>query len=81
MFRDHTPGFVPWYLENAQVRFLTIALQQAIEVSTRFKKDESLLEHPSRAHYFVRVPESKVYGRMSGWFLASRKGSYPGDAC
>jgi hypothetical protein len=70
MFRDHTPGFVPWYLENAQVRFLTIALQ--------------LLEHPSRAHYFVRVPESKVrtlYGRMSGWFLASRKGSYPGDAC
>jgi hypothetical protein len=56
LFRDHTPGVVPWYLEGAQVRFLTIALQQAIDVSTRFKKDKSLLEHPSSDHYFVRVP-------------------------
>lgn len=31
-------------------------MQQAIEVSTRFKKDKSLLEHPSSDHYFVRVP-------------------------
>jgi len=56
LFRNHTPGFVPWYLTGAQARFLTTALQQAIDVSTRFKKDEKLLEHPSRDHYFVRVP-------------------------
>ena len=56
MFRNHTPGFVPWYLDSAQARFLTIALQQAIDVSKRFRKDKSLLEYPSNAHYFVRVP-------------------------
>jgi len=56
LFRNHTPGFVPWYLTWAQARFLTTALLQAIDVSMRFKKDKNLLEHPSRAHYFVRVP-------------------------
>ncbi len=39
-----------------EARFLTIALQQAIDASTRFKKDAGLLVHPPGAHYFVRVP-------------------------
>jgi hypothetical protein len=57
LFRNYFPGFFPWYLKNDEVRFLTIALQQAMDVSMRFKKDPELLVHPSMDHYFVRVPD------------------------
>ena len=57
LFRNHMPGFVPWYLNGNETRFLTVALQQAMNVSRRFKKDPGLFVHPSRDHYFVRVPD------------------------
>jgi hypothetical protein len=37
LFRDITPGYMPWYLTASQARFLTLALEQTIEVSTRFR--------------------------------------------
>lgn len=57
LFRSYVPGFVPWYLTGEEARFLTVALQQAMNVPTRFKKDPGLLVHPSKTHYFVRVPD------------------------
>ena len=57
LFRNYIPGFVPWYLKSDEARFLTVALQQAMDVSLRFKKDPGLLVHPSMDHYFVRVPD------------------------
>jgi hypothetical protein len=57
LFRRYKPGFVPWYLKGDEVRFLTIALQQAKDVSLRFKKDPVLLDYPSEVHYLVRVPD------------------------
>lgn len=59
LFRNYMPGFVPWYLTGEEARFLTIALQQAMDVSKRFKKNPRLLVHPSRIHYFVRVPDKQ----------------------
>jgi len=56
-FRNHMPGFFPWYLKCDEARFLTVALKQAMDVSLRFKKDPGLLVHPSKDHYFVRVPD------------------------
>lgn len=56
-FRNYMPGFVPWYLKNDEVRFLTVALKQAMDVSLRFKKYPGLLVHPSMDYYFVRVPD------------------------
>ena len=57
LFRNYMPGFFPWYLKSDEVRFLTVALKQAMDVSMRFKKYPGLLVHPSRDHYFVRVPD------------------------
>ncbi len=57
LFRSYVPGFVPWYLAGEEARFLTVALKQAIDVSTRFKNDPGLLVHPSKVHYLVRVPD------------------------
>ncbi len=56
LFRNYTPGFVPWYLTGEEARFLTLALQQAMEVSLRFKNDHGMLVPPLRGHFFVRVP-------------------------
>ncbi|MCD4805705.1 MAG: hypothetical protein K8R07_08540, partial [Desulfobacterales bacterium] len=57
LFRNYMPGFFPWYLKGDEVRFLTVALQQAMDVSLRIQKDPELLDYPSRDHYFVRVPD------------------------
>lgn len=60
-FRNYTPGLVPWYLTGEEARFLTLALQQAIEVSLRFKKDRMLI-HPSSGEFFVRAPVKQGEG-------------------
>jgi len=57
LFRNYMPGFFPWYLNDDEARILTLALQQAKDVSLRFKKYPGLLVHPSKDHYFVRVPD------------------------
>ncbi len=45
-FHDYSPGMVPWPLEEeAQVRFLIMAVEQAIEVATRCREDQDLLDH------------------------------------
>src|SRR5665648_400943 len=58
LFRNYTPGFVPWYLKRDEVRFLTIALRQAVGVSLRFKTYPEMLGNPCELNYFfVRVPD------------------------
>jgi hypothetical protein len=56
MFRNYTPGLVPWFLTGKEARFLTLALHQAVEVSRRFQKDPDMLNPSSSEQYFVRVP-------------------------
>ena len=56
LFRNYAPGFVPWYLTGEEARFLTLALQQAIEVSRRFEKDPDMLINSSSGKFFVRTP-------------------------
>lgn len=62
LFRNYTPGFVPWYLTGEETRSLTLALQQAIEVSLRFKKNPGMLIHPSSGQFFVRAPVKQGEG-------------------
>jgi len=57
LFRSYRPGYHPWYLTSEEARYLTLALQQAIEVSLRFKKDPDILTPPKENYYLVRVPE------------------------
>jgi hypothetical protein len=57
MFRSYEPGYYPWYLNQPQVHFLTIALQQAADVSLRIKIDGDLLTNTEEDQYLVRIPE------------------------
>lgn len=55
-FRSFRPGFLPWYLEADEVRFLTLALEQVLDVAPRFRLNSRLLPNPSQQRYLVRVP-------------------------
>lgn len=60
LFRSYLPGFFPWHLTNSEVDFLLIALQQAIDVSLRFKNNPDLLNPPDgkEENYLVRVSKN-----------------------
>lgn len=62
LFRSYRPGFYPWFLTAEEARFLSLALEQASELSLRFKDDSDLLKPPSRGYYLVRVKSGK-----EGW--------------
>lgn len=57
LFRSYRPGYQPWFLDAAETRFLTLALEQAMEVALRFRENRRLLSAGGRNTYLVRVPE------------------------
>lgn len=55
MFRSYRPGFQPWFLTGPEVRFLTTALQQSMNVAKRFQTNPDLLPEPNPVGpYLVR---------------------------
>lgn len=60
IFRQYTPGFHPWFLQANDVRFLTHALEQAREVSIRFRDDpDFFLQGDNGEEILVRIPITK----------------------
>lgn len=57
-FRSIQPGFVPWYINGDEARFLIYALEQLIHIVPRFEEDEYLLDLDEDM-YFMRVPVKK----------------------
>jgi hypothetical protein len=57
LFRNYTPGYPPWHLNKNEVEYLTLALQQAMEVSIRFREDPDIITPPKKGQYMVRVPK------------------------
>ncbi len=54
-FRSYRPGFFPWYLTSGEVRFLTLVLQQAVQVTPRVRENHHLLDPPEPGKHLVRV--------------------------
>ncbi len=61
-FRSYLPGYQPWFVTGDEARFLTVALQQALDVALRFKQNRKLLKPPKRDLYLVRTPEQTSEG-------------------
>jgi antitoxin component of RelBE/YafQ-DinJ toxin-antitoxin module len=55
LFRSYRPGYHPWTLNEAEVAFLTLALEQAVAICQRFKENPKLLTPPEEDQYLVRV--------------------------
>jgi hypothetical protein len=57
VFRSYLPGYFPWFLTKSEALFLTVAIEQAIDVALRFREDEKMLTVPDEDEYLVRVPD------------------------
>lgn len=56
VFESFRPGYVPWFLEAGEARFLEIVLAQLLDVAPRFRADDKLFPPVYEARYLVRVP-------------------------
>ncbi len=65
MFRNYEPGYAPWYLTNKEARFLSLALEQTIEVARRLQGNSDLLTPPAEGLFLVRVPQDQ--GDKTAW--------------
>ena len=65
LFRNYRPGYYPWYLTKEEAQYLTLALQQTIDVALRVQEDPDLTTPPNVDLYFVRVPRKK--GQSLKW--------------
>ncbi len=62
LFRSYQPGYHPWFLTAVEAKYLTLCLDQAMEVAIRFKQDPNLLTPRTSNHYLVRVPKKEGTG-------------------
>jgi hypothetical protein len=72
LFRSFQPGYAPWFLSPAEVRFLALVLEQTLDVARRLERNPHLLDAVDGETYLVRVPEGN--GRLA-WRDEQR--SYP----
>jgi hypothetical protein len=57
-FRSFRPGYYPWFVDAGEARFLTLALEQLLDVAPRFKNDRSILFCKSKIDtLLLREPE------------------------
>jgi hypothetical protein len=63
MFRSYRPGYVPWFLTAAEVRLLTVALQQAVQVAKQTRVNPEMLGSVEEAdwHMLIRKREGGVW--------------------
>lgn len=54
-FRHYLPGYFPWLITGAEARFLTLVLEQAMDVTPRYKTNPELLDPFNDERYLVRV--------------------------
>jgi hypothetical protein len=59
MFRSYRAGFVPSLIDQDELRFLSIALEQCLDVFPRFEADPSLLDESEDMTFLVRVPKRR----------------------
>jgi hypothetical protein len=54
-FREHRPGYEPWHISAEQARFMTHALEQALEVAHRYEEEDLELAREEDETILVRV--------------------------
>ena len=54
-FRSHRPGYEDWYLDQEEVRYFTVALEQSLVLATRLREEPELGEKGPRGQILVRV--------------------------
>ncbi|MBN1248492.1 MAG: hypothetical protein JXC32_12595 [Anaerolineae bacterium] len=63
-FRSYQPGYFPGPVSAVEARFLTLVLQQLVEMAPRIKSDPDILVPEEADSYLVRVRKVKGEGRV-----------------
>jgi hypothetical protein len=72
LFRSHRLGYIPWYLDKHEVMFLSIAVQQALEVAKRVREGQlDLFEEVDSDTILTR------YSHAGQWLEEWRKPNVP----
>lgn len=61
LFRSYQPGYVPWYVTDDEARFLTLALEQAIQVCRQYYENPEVLKPPMMTQLLVRVLDGDTW--------------------
>lgn len=67
LFRSYEPGYYPWYITSAEAKFLTLSLQQAMEIAQQFKSNPKILTSPTKDYYLTRMFDEKDTTWKSHW--------------
>jgi len=59
LFRSYVPGYLPWLLSPEEARFLTMCLEQGLEVALRVRQNPHLLDPLRQGLYLIRTPEKE----------------------
>ncbi len=62
-FRDYSPGYAPWFINEEQAIYLTTAIKQAIGVAKKYQLDDDYLDHEEEPEaYLLRVCKANEDG-------------------
>jgi len=59
LFRNYSPGYLPWFINEEEIDFLTALIPQAMDVCDRAAESLDVLKPPREAQMLVRVAEAK----------------------
>lgn len=65
LFRRYEPGYLPWFLNEREAGFLSLALEQAREVALRCRKNPQSLVPQEAKGILVRTPHP--HGNRHSW--------------
>lgn len=64
-FRSYLPGYSQWFLNEAEVRFLTLALKAACLFAGDYLENQTILHSDHNDHYLTYIPQRGVDGTNS----------------
>lgn len=64
-FRSYLPGYSPWFLNEEEVSFLTLALTCACGFVEAYRREPCVLKSDKQDHYLVYIPQRE--GESLSW--------------
>ncbi len=64
-FRSYLPGYSQWFLNETEVRFLTLALMAACHFAGDYLKNKTILQSDTIDHYLTYMPQQDLDGTHS----------------
>jgi hypothetical protein len=65
VFRSYKPGYFPWFLNRDEVLFMTVVLEQAVNICLEVQEGKRIGSSPKRNRYLVRTAEER--GGLMSW--------------